>query len=81
MKQTNGKMKKNSSKSVKITLNKKDAFLLDRYAKLNSLTDKTAAKKIIKEFLAANVTMPEQVAENQLDLFACRETDLFDYTK
>ncbi|MBQ7984507.1 MAG: hypothetical protein IJ250_02585 [Bacteroidales bacterium] len=61
-------------------MSSKDSILLDKYAKLNDLTKKTAAKKILHDFLAANVTMPEEVSGNQLDLFTPRETDIFDFT-
>lgn len=54
---------------------------MERYAKLNSLTEKTAAKKILKEFLANNVTMPEDELENQLSLFDPIETDIFDFIR
>ncbi|MCQ2327284.1 MAG: hypothetical protein MJZ71_06935 [Bacteroidales bacterium] len=66
---------------MKIILSSKDFILLERYAKLNSLTEKTAAKKILKEFLANNVTMPEDELENQLSLFDPIETDIFDFIK
>ncbi len=65
---------------INISLNNKDTILLDIYAKTNNITPKTAAKKILKEFLSQNVTLPETVAKNQLNLFVSREMDLFDYT-
>ncbi|MBR1627150.1 MAG: hypothetical protein IJ681_08415 [Bacteroidales bacterium] len=68
------------SQILKISLNRKDLVLLDRYARLNDMTKKTAAKKILKDFLAANVSEPEDVSKSQLDLFSSRETDLFDFT-
>ena len=68
------------SQIIKISLNRKDLILLDRYARLNDMTKKKAAKKILKDFLAANVSEPEDVSESQLDLFSSRETDLFDFT-
>lgn len=74
-------LKKKKDTSLKIILSSKDFILLERYAKLNSLTEKTAAKKILKEFLANNVTMPEDELENQLSLFDPIETDIFDFIK
>ncbi len=70
-----------TSTILKISLSQKDMMLLNRYSLLNDMTKKSAAKKIIKEFLAANVTEPEEVSKSQLDLFVDRETDLFDFTK
>lgn len=81
MKKTNRQMPSKSSSVLKLTLSHKDMILLDRYARLNDITKKSAAKKILKDFLAANVAAPEVEAKNQLDLFSSRETDLFDYTK
>lgn len=81
MKMSKSKITKTKPQVIKISLNAKEVKLLDRYSKLNDMTKKSAAKKIIKEFLAANVNMPEEISENQLDLFASRETDLFDYTR
>lgn len=74
-------LKKKKDTSLKIILSSKDFILLERYAKLNSLTEKTAAKKILKEFLANNVTMPEDELENQLSLFDPIETDIFDFIR
>ncbi|MBQ9254361.1 MAG: hypothetical protein IJ180_06275 [Bacteroidales bacterium] len=45
------------------------------------MSEKTAAKKILKEYLAANVTLPKDESENQLSLFAPRETDIFDFIR
>lgn len=67
--------------SLKLILQKKDMILLERYAKINKLTPKKAAKKILKEYLATNVSLPEDIAVNQLDLFSPIETDIFDFTK
>ena len=74
-------LKKKKDTSLKIILSNKDFILLERYAKLNSLTEKTAAKKILKEFLVNNVTMPEDELENQLSLFDPIETDIFDFIR
>ncbi|MGP1515479.1 MAG: hypothetical protein ACTTJH_05910 [Bacteroidales bacterium] len=81
MKSSKSKIVKRKSQTINISLNNKEIVLLNRYSKLNDMTKKSAIKKIIKEFLLANVSMPEDVSKNQLDLFASRETDLFDYTK
>ncbi|MBQ9313010.1 MAG: hypothetical protein IJ213_08210 [Bacteroidales bacterium] len=74
-------LKKKKNISLKIILSSKDTLLLERYAKLNSMSEKTAAKKILKEYLAANVTLPKDESENQLSLFAPRETDIFDFIR
>lgn len=81
MKSNKNKIGAKTSTALKISLSQKHMILLERFALLNDMTKKSAAKKIIKEFLAANVTEPEEVAQSQLDLFVDRETDLFDFTK
>lgn len=68
------------AQKINISLNSKDILLLDIYAHSNKITKKAAAKKILKDFLSQNVTPPENVAKNQLELFVSREMDLFDYT-
>lgn len=78
-KKTHSKKKKQGS--LKINLSNKDLVLLNRYCLLNKTTPKKASKKILHEFLSANVTLPEDIAKNQLNLFSPRETDIFDYLK
>lgn len=80
-KQSKTKKDKQNKNTLQICLNAKDILLLERYAKRNNISMKVAAKKIVKQFLTDNVTMPEQVAKNQLDLFSPLQTDIFDYTK
>ncbi|MBO6117605.1 MAG: hypothetical protein J6P44_03580 [Bacteroidales bacterium] len=81
MKNLNGKIKTKKPQIIKLSLSEKDFILLDRYARLHDMTKKTAVKRIVKDFLSANVSMPEDISKNQLDLFTSRETDLFDYTR
>ena len=78
--QKNSIYKKKKALNLKFMLNIADSQMLNYYAKLNNLSPKMAAKKIVHEFLINNVKIPEDEASNQLDLFTSRETNIFDYT-
>lgn len=75
------RIKKKTRTNINLYLSAKDSYLLEIYAKQNSLTEKMAAKKIVKEFLAANIVVADDVLENQLSLFEPIETDIFDFIK
>ncbi|MDO5760030.1 MAG: hypothetical protein Q4Q06_03285 [Bacteroidota bacterium] len=68
-------------KQIPLSITAKDAVLLKRYCELNESSPKIVIKKVVHEFLSANVNMPEEEIKNQLSLFASRETDLFDFVK
>ena len=75
------KNKRKKQESLKINLSKTDKKMLDRYCLLNKTTNKQAVKKILHKFLSDNISLPEEPSKNQLDLFASRETDIFDFCK
>lgn len=75
------KSKRKKQESLKINLSKTDKKMLDRYCLLNKTTNKQAVKKILHKFLSDNISLPEEPSKNQLDLFASRETDIFDFCK
>lgn len=68
-------------RQIPLNIPVKDAVLLKKYCELNESSPKIVIKKVIHEFLAENVNIPEEEIKNQLSLFASRETNLFDFVK
>ncbi len=72
-------MHKADNKPRRINLSQKDELLLMRYCMANKISPNRAIKKIIHTYLSENLEpLPEQ-AENQLDLFAPKQMNIFDY--
>ncbi len=74
--------KKTKQNRVKINLLEKDAKMLKRFCKINKISQATALKKIIREYLTEHLTSyAEEVAKNQLGLFDSVQTNIFDEIK
>lgn len=71
-------MKKQKSKNIKISLSKKDEYMLLKYCVSNNTTPKRAVKRILHDFLLENVEPVKFEAENQLELFKPMQMNIFD---
>lgn len=74
----NSRKKKQNRNYCNINLSAADFRMLERYCIINKTTPKLAIKKILHNFLADTLPPEETVVENQLDLFAPRQTNIFD---